>query len=304
MPHNNSKIIFFGTSSFAVPSLEALIKNGHGVSAVFTGHGPIKNLAQTKNLKIFQPISLKKNEQTLKEFRNLKPDVCVVVAYGKIIPPEYLEVPKHGFINIHPSMLPKHRGPSPIQTAILNDNKETGVSIMLVDKEIDHGPILSFAPFQLPTTIYYQEAEEKLALSGAQLLAKTLPEHLNGEIIPKEQDHNQATFTKMFIRENGRISWNEPVNKIYNQIRALHLEPRVWTKWKNKVLNIDRAEPLDIDHETTEKQGFVKKIDDKICVTAKDGYLKIESLQLEGGKKMDIKSFLNGHPDFLNSVLK
>ena len=315
----NLKVVFFGTPDFAMPVLKALIENGYNVS-----HFRSKNL---------------KDDVVFEEFKNLKPNLCVVAAYGKIIPKHYLEVPKYGFINIHPSLLPKYRGPSPIQTAILNDDPapilssdrhseggrdwygadtETGVTIMLMDEQVDHGPILAQKPYCLLPTTYYPQAEKELAELGAKLLVETLPKHIDREIKPAEQDHSQATFTKMFSRNDGRINWNEPAEKIYNRVRALNPEPGTWTLLRSsgvsfveqsKVLNISEAEFKYLEvrppkSKEVEPPGLVRKINGDIAVATGKCYLILKQIQLEGGKKMDAKSFINGHPDFLNSQLE
>ena len=287
----NPKIIFFGTPDFAMPVLEALTKNGYNVSH-------------------FQPKSLR-DDKIFKEFKNLKPNICIVAAYGKIIPSKYLEIPKYGFLNIHPSLLPKYRGPSPIQTAIFNGDKETGVSIMLVDEKIDHGPILASEKLKIQNEKYYKELEKKLSELGAKLLIKTLPKYISGEIKPREQDHVQATFTKLLTREDGRLNWNQSNEQIYNQIRALNPEPGTWTTWKGKVINISNLttpgvvnqQVINIIDSMSKKPGAVIKINDDIAIGTGTGYLFIKSIQLEGRKEMNIKSFINGHPNFLNSIL-
>ena len=268
---NNLKILFFGTPEFAMPVLETLVKNGYNVSH-------------------FQSKSLK-NEQTFKAFKLLNPDLCVVAAYGKILPSRYLEVPKY-------------RGPSPIQTAILNGDKKTGVSIMVVDEEVDHGPILAQREFLISNFQFsnHDELAKKLFELGAKLLIETLPKYIRGEIRSVKQDHGQATFTKMFSREDGRINWSESCDKIYNQIKALNPEPGTWTTWKGKILNIhdgipSLGPPLSIFN-------VVTKIDGNIAVATKKCYLILKSIQLEGKRETNAKSFVNGHPDFIGSVLE
>src|SRR3989344_3421530 len=149
---NNLKVVFFGTPDFAMPVLEALMRNGYNVSH-------------------FQKKSLK-DERIFEEFKSLKPDLCIVAAYGKILPSRYLEVPKYGFLNVHPSLLPKYRGPSPIQTAILNGDVETGVSLMVVDTEVDHGPILARTPYKISESKFNIEVPEEIFKLGAELLIK------------------------------------------------------------------------------------------------------------------------------------
>ncbi len=306
MQNKDLKIIFWGTSSFAVPALQKLIENGYDIPAVFTGQGPIKSLAQEHGIKIFQPKSLK-DDQVFGEFRDLGPDICIIAAYGKIIPQKYLEIPKHGFVNIHPSLLPKYRGPSPIQAAILNGDEETGVAITIVDKEMDHGSILKIEEIKIKKDAYYKGLEKELADIGARMLIEVLPEYINGKITPQEQDHPKATFTKMIKKEDAKIDWNRPAEIIYNQIRAFHSEPVAWTIWSarpgnNKILNIKQAE-ISCSASQGEQPGIVMNVDNKIAVATGKCYLILKTIQLEGGKEMDAKDFLNGHPDFLNSKL-
>lgn len=306
MSRNNLKIVFFGTPDFAIPVFKALLNNKYNVSGVFAGHGPIELEAKKDGIKIFNPASLKKDDQVFQEFKSLKPDLCIVAAYGKILPPRYLVMSKYGFLNVHPSILPKYRGPSPVQTAILNGDRETGASIMIVDEEIDHGPVLANVPYKIPDLKYHIEVAEDIFKLGAELLVKILPKYINGRIKPVEQDHSKATFTKMLKREDGHINWSKSGNKIYNQIRALNPEPGTWTTWKGKVINIptcDVGNPQVIDR-VPEIAGMVRKIDDDIVIRTGTGYLILKSIQLEGGKEMDARSFVNGHPEFLDSTLE
>lgn len=267
------KIVFFGTPEFAVPVLKKLIESSYDVIGVFAGNGPVVTEANKYNISVFKPASLKKDEAMFEQFKSLKPDICVIAAYGKIIPSRYFEIPKYGFLNVHPSILPTYRGPSPVQTAILNGDIETGASIMIVDKEVDHGPILESRKWKIESREYHYELAKELFTIGAGLLVEILPRYISGELKPQEQDHSKATFTKMFSREDGKINWQEPAEKIYNRIRALNPEPGTWTMWKGKVVNIKKA---------------------KLA----DGKLAIEILQLEGKRETPFREFLNGHPDF------
>jgi len=316
------KIVFFGTSEFAVPTLKALIRAQYEVAAIITqpdkpvgrkqvlSPPPIKTVAKKLGLKIFQPQSLKNETlENLLKIKNskLKIDFGVVAAYGKIIPKRYLDVPKYGFTNIHPSLLPKYRGPSPVQTAIMNGEKETGITIMKMDEQIDHGPILAKREFSIFNFQFSnsKDLEKKLAELGAKLLIETLPKYISGQIKPESQDHGQATFTKLLTREDGLIDWNKTAEEIYNQIRALNPEPGTWTIWKNKVLNILSCD-INPDGTTCDvvPSGTVVKINSRIAVQTKKCYLILKQIQLESGKEMDAKSFLNGHPDFLSSRLE
>jgi methionyl-tRNA formyltransferase len=290
------KIIFFGTPDFAIPALEALIREDYNITDIFTqpdkptgrkqtlSPPPVKLRAESlkpvkpsgprafTGLKVFQPKTLK-DDDAFESFTKLNPDICIVAAYGKIIPKRYLGIPKYGFVNVHPSLLPKYRGPSPIQTAILNGEKETGVTIIIVDEEIDHGGIVSSIKYQVSRYKNYKEIEDDLAKLGAKLLIETLPKYVDGNFQLKSQDHSQATFTKMLSREDGRINWSEPAVKIYNKIRALNPEPGAWTTWNGKILNIKKA-------------GL------------QDEKINIQTIQIEGKKEMAFQEFLNGHPNF------
>ena len=259
MNKSNFKIVFFGTPDFAMPVLESLTQAGYNVSR-------------------FQSKSLK-DDAIFDEFKKLNPDLCVIAAYGKILPSRYLDIPKYGFLNIHPSILPKYRGPSPIQTALLNGDKETGVSIMAIDEKVDHGPVLATRTYNIPDSKSNTEISKELFELGGQLLIEILPRYINEEISPKEQKHNQATFTKMFSRDDWHINWSESTEKIYNQIRALNPEPGTWTTWRDKVVNIKKAELV-------------------------AGKINIKTIQMEGKKEMPFEEFLRGHSDFEISQLK
>lgn len=315
MENNEIKIIFFGTPEFAVPAFRFLIENGYRIIATVTAPDkpagrarkltspPLKTAALERGIVVFQPSSLKNNPEFLENLRELNPDICVIAAYGKIIPKDYLEIPKYGFVNIHPSLLPKYRGPAPIQTAILNGEKETGVSIMLMDEEIDHGPVINQLKSNISKLKTFKEISQELAELGAKLLIETMPDYISGKIKPQPQNHSAATFTKMFSREDGKINWNKTAEQICSQIRALNPEPGTWTTWRNKIINIGKAEVSD-DNQDDSPPGTVKTAGGKIAVKTSELYLLVESLQLEGGKMTDAASFLNGHPNFSGSRLE
>ncbi len=277
------KIVFFGTPEFAVQSLKKLVANGYELLATVTSPdkplgrkqiltpSPVKTVATELELPVFTPTTLK-DDNFFETFKNLNPDVCVVVAYGKLIPKRYLDVPRLGFVNVHPSLLPAYRGASPIQSAILDGCAATGISIMLLDEEMDHGPVLAQKTYDIPADAYFRQIEKELASLGSELLVETLEKPFT----PKEQNHEQATFTKKFTREDGKIDWSQPAISIYNRIRALSTNPGTWTTLNGKILNISSAHIADN-----------KVIPDIV--------------QLEGGKPMDWQSFLRGHP---NTVLQ
>jgi len=297
------KIIFFGTPEFAIPSLKKLIEAGFNIAAVVTTPDeptgrkgtltppPVKIFAEKNGLMFSQP-TLLSDDRFFEEFKGLEPDVCIVVAYGKLIPKRYLEVPKYGFINIHPSLLPKYRGPSPIQSAILNGDSATGVSIMIIDEKMDHGPILKQIEYVISKDGYFYDTQKELADIGANLLLETLPEYLNGKIIPRKQNDGQATYVGMLDRHHGRIDWAKSAESIYNQVRALSLNPGTWTTLNGKTLNIFRAEMVEL-------ASYDKIIREKnrLLIRASNNYISPTVLQLEGKKILPIKDFLNGLGD-------
>ncbi len=214
------KIIFIGTPEFGAIVLDGLVNNGYGPILVATAPDkpvgrkavltppPVKLLAEKYKIPALQP---EKIENCKLKIENLKPDLGITAAYGKIIPKDILDIPKSGFINIHPSLLPKYRGPSPIQTAILNGDKETGVSIILMDEKMDSGPIVAMSNVKCQmSNVTHKELEKKLANLGTELLLKTIPRWLKGEIKPIPQDESKATYTKIFKKDDGKIDWKKP----------------------------------------------------------------------------------------------
>ena len=269
------KIIYLGTPKFSVAILEALINSDYEVTAVITNPdapvgrkqiltpSPVKIIAEKNKIPVIQP----------DEMRNFDVDLAIIAAYGKIISKNILDIPRFGTINIHPSLLPKYRGASPIQNAILNGDKKTGVTIMKLDEEMDHGPILANSELPIADSDTYESLSQKLAKIGAELLIKTIPEYISGKIKPIEQKHAEATYTKIIKKEDGKIDWSKNAAEIERMTRAFYPWPTAWTTWNGKILKILEAE-------------------------VRGGSLAIKKLQLEGGKILSIKEFINGHKDF------
>ncbi|HXV27168.1 MAG TPA: methionyl-tRNA formyltransferase [Candidatus Paceibacterota bacterium] len=308
------RIAFFGTPAFAVPALERLGTGQYTVAGVFTGPdkpvgrsrtlspSPVKVRAAALGYEIFQPATLK-DDDTFAAFSRLAPDLCVVVAYGKLIPARYLDAPRLGFVNVHPSLLPKWRGASPIRAALLNGDAETGVSLMLLDAEMDHGPVLAQHRISLDGTEYAPELSDRLSRIGAELLAEKLPLYAMDGIQPVEQDHAAATVCGKFSRQDARIDWNEPAVRVAAKVRAMAGEPVAWTTFKGKSLNILRAEA----HRHQEPQtgpGRVLGFEGEILVDTPDGTVVLRELQAAGKNAMSARDFTNGHRDFLGSVLE
>ncbi|MGD0977197.1 MAG: methionyl-tRNA formyltransferase [Minisyncoccia bacterium] len=285
---SNGKIIFFGTSEFAVPALEAFFNAGYEIGAVITTPdepvgrkqiltpSPVKFCAEKLGLKILQPQKLDSEFLKILQTTNhkLPTTLGIVASYGKIIPKEIIDSFPLGILNIHPSLLPKYRGPSPIQTQILNGETEIGVTIIKIDELVDHGPIVAEQESRIMNHELFEDAQNKLSRIGTNLLVKILPDYISGKIKPIEQNHDLASFTKKTSKEDGKIDWNKPAEQIYDQFRAFHKWPGVWTIWKNKIL----------------------KITD---LRVQNGKIEILRLQLEGGKEMSLKEFVAGHKDFI-----
>lgn len=231
MNKSDLKILFFGTPEFAETTLEILKSRGFLPTLIVTGEDkpfgrkliltppPVKTWAVKNNIPFIQPKTLKSEEivREIKSFGDF--DISIVASYGKIIPKSILDIPKKGNLNIHPSLLPRLRGPSPIQSAILTENS-TGVSIILLDEEMDHGPILIQEKTEINWPPYADILEEKMAIQGANLLSKIIIDYVDGKIIPKEQDHSMATFCKKIKKEDGYIDLNESPEKNLRKIRG------------------------------------------------------------------------------------
>ncbi|OGF21568.1 methionyl-tRNA formyltransferase [Candidatus Falkowbacteria bacterium RIFOXYB2_FULL_38_15] len=311
------KIIFMGTGVFASTVLQKLIDSGLELSAVITQpdkpsgreqdivFSPVKNLAVEKNLEVYQPKSLIKIDGFVL-IEKLAPDLIIVADYGKIIPKNILDLPKFGTLNIHPSLLPKHRGPSPLQETILNGDKETGVTVILLDEEMDHGPIVGQEKLEIGNQKYsLAELRQKLAELGGDLATKVLPDYLSGKIKPITQDHNRATYTKIIAKEDGKINWEKSAEEIDCQLRAYGEWPGSWTEWENNSkkykLKIIEAEILESPRGIP---GTIYVQNNNLTVQCGRNSLIIKSLQLEGKNKTSGQEFLRGYPKIISSTLK
>lgn len=235
------KIVFFGTPDFAVPSLRALIDSPHRVELVVAqpdrpaGRGmkihvpPVIELAREHGLPFRQPEKVR-DPEFLDFVESLCPDIGVVVAYGKILPARLLAIPSHGFINVHGSLLPKYRGAAPIQRAIEAGETVTGVSIMKVDEELDHGPVFAVEKTAIGADDHSPQVADRLARSGAMLLARVIEEIASGVAVAREQEHDRATHAPKITREEARVNWSEPAMTIHNRWRAFDPWPGVFTR--------------------------------------------------------------------------
>ncbi len=310
------RVVFMGTPAFAVPVLDALLDGGHDVVGVYTqpdrgaGRGrpvvpsPVKSRALERGLTVFQPASLRRDAAARAQMAELKPDVIVVAAYGLFLPAETLELPPLGCLNVHPSLLPRHRGPSPVPSAILAGDQDTGVTLIRLDHGMDSGPIIA----QQSTPV--EEAETAGALTdrlfrvGADLLLETLPGWASGEVRPRPQDESRATVSRLLKREDGEIDWSRPAIEIWRQVRAMQPWPGTFTTWKGRSLKIIEARPTDAAVTAGRAPGLVVASDgSSIGVATADGVLKIERLQMEGRRPVAADEFLRGYHDFLGAQL-
>jgi methionyl-tRNA formyltransferase len=307
-------LVFFGTPAFAVPSLRALVVHGWPVQMVVTAPAkpsgrrmlltpsPVATIAEELGLTVRTPQTLK-DETFTREFTDMRPELCVVVAYGKLIPASLLEVPRLGFVNVHPSLLPAYRGAAPVQSAILDGRSETGVSIMLLDDQMDHGPILAAERWRIPSGFDTPACMDELSRIGADLLVTTLDRYAAGTLEPHPQDHGAATYTKKFGRADGRLDWHQPAVMNVNRIRALARNPGTWTQWEGKALAVHHAHAVASDGQNR-PGGTVFLHGRDVCVATPDGSVVLETVQLEGGIAVAASAFVNGHPAFVGSVVQ
>jgi methionyl-tRNA formyltransferase len=311
-----NKIIFMGTPEFSVPILEALINSDFQVAAVYTqpdrraGRGqhvtssPVKRLAESQGLHVVQ-IEKFKDAGNIEKLDELKPDAIVVASFGLLLPPQVLSIPKFGCINVHPSLLPRYRGASPIATAIWQGDEITGVTIMLMDKGMDTGPILAQKEVPISDDDTAGSLGEKLAKVGARLMVDTLASWIGGRIKAKLQDETKATDTKIIKKEDGQIDWRLSATELWRRVRAFDPWPGSYTDWRGKRLKLLKVLPL--PDERNEESGRVIALSHPsqvgVGVQTGHGVLGLGSVQLEGKREMSAEEFARGQRDFIGSHL-
>lgn len=307
------KVLFMGTPDFAVNSLESIIEAGHEVIGVVTqpdkikGRGgkisfpAVKEAALKYDLPLYQPVKVREPE-FLQIIRDLKPELIVVAAFGQLLPKELLDMPPYGCINVHASLLPKYRGAAPIQAAIINGEKESGVTIMHMDIKLDTGDMILKESIPLAKDETGGSLHDKLANLGAKLLIKALTQIEEGSAPRIPQDESQATYVKMLDKNMGNIDFTMPANDIERMIRGLNPWPSAYTKLKGKTLKLWSARV--VDYPDAGKAGEIMEVrkDSVIVMTGKDA-LEILELQLEGKKRLDCGSFLRGYPIEKGTIL-
>jgi methionyl-tRNA formyltransferase len=303
------RIIFMGTAELSCASLEKLCgeKSFQVVAVVTQPDKPkgrelkltpssVKVLAEKLQLPVLQPLKAR-DENFIAELRALTPDLLVVVAYGQILPPAILELPPHGCLNVHTSLLPKYRGAAPIQWAIADGNAETGVTIMKMDAGLDTGPVLSTRRTPILPTDDSQRLHDRLAQLGAELLAETIPGYVAGKILPQPQPVEGSTYAAKIKKEDGQIDWNSPAEKIWQRLRAFTPWPGAFTflqaEPKPQLLKIWKLELV----EQSGRAGEVLSVDKTgIVVGCGKNAVRILELQREGGKRLSVEQYLAGHP--------
>lgn len=299
------KIVFMGTPKSAVVSLSRLLDEGHKIVAVYTqpdkpaGRGkkmkpsPVKEFAVEKGLKILQPGKIKTSEE-IEIFRSHKADIAVVVAYGKILPLEFLNAFPLGAVNLHFSLLPKYRGAAPVNWAIANGEKITGVTTMKMDEGLDTGDILLQKEVPIHDDETAVELMERLSVIGASLLVETL--RSLDKITPQKQDHNLASYAPILKKEDGLIDWNMRAYEIANRIRGFQPFPTCFTYYQGKKITIWKARAVEnIDEKFFEVGSIIRAKGDNLLVACgNETVLKIEELQPESKKRMFVRDFLNG----------
>jgi methionyl-tRNA formyltransferase len=308
------KIVFMGTPPYAASILKRIISSSHDVVGVFTKPdktsgrskklipSPVKEVALDYNIPLFQPNDLKNNQIIKTHLGKMNAEVAIVVAYGLILPYSILSAFPFGCLNVHPSLLPKYRGPSPISTSILNGDSITGITIIKLDLEIDSGPILA----QHKVPIEKNEKCDSLTTRLFNISYTAINEVITNleKSIPneKKQSHKDATYTKKLHRSDGLINWHKPANEIFNMMRAYHPWPGAYTSLNGKTLKIIESEILNMKSNTHLVPGKVT-VADEVFVETGNGILKLITIQLEGKTPMRAKDFSNGNLNFNKSIL-
>ena len=302
------KIVFMGTPDFSVPSLEALVKNKFNILNVYTqppkksqrgqkvNASQIEEFSKKNNLDFKNPVNLN-NEEELEIFKKLSADLVVVVAYGQLIPKVYLKTTKLGFINIHASLLPKWRGAAPIQRAIMNGDKKTGVSVMKIEEKLDSGPVLATKELELDQSSTYGEIEKKLSNIGADLLIESLKNIEDGEAKFTDQIHSEATYAKKINKNETKINWGLDASKVLAHIHGMSPNPGAWFEYENERFKVLRAKIS----MSNGKSSSV--LDENLTVACKSNSIQILELQRQGKNIQTAKEFLLGKKISIGSIL-
>lgn len=300
------KIIFMGTPDFAVPSLKMLIEEGYNIQAVVTqpdkpkGRGkkisapPVKEFALSKGLTVLQPENLRTGEFARK-LCEIAPDLAVVVAYGKILPEDVLNIPRHGCINVHGSLLPKYRGAAPIQWAIINGEKITGITTMFMDAGMDTGDMLLKREVAIDDEITYGQLHDKLSVIGAEVLKDTLAELQKGVLKRTPQPHENATYAPMINKNTGKIDWNKTAREVHNLVRGTNPWPGAFCYYKNEKMKVWKTKIIEESGIYGKAGTILDSGKEGLLVACGSGTLNILEIQFDSCRKMTVGEYLCGH---------
>jgi len=309
------RTFFMGTPQFAVTILESLLQGAYEVLAVYSqadkpagrGHQvvypPVKRLALARKIPVFQAETFKSSE-VVEKLASFQPELIIVAAFGAILPPEVLSLPKFGCLNVHPSLLPRHRGPSPVANTIICGDEITGVTVMLMDAGLDTGPILAQEEVRISSSDTTGSLSVKLADVGARLLLRTLPKWLGGALKPHAQDESQATYSTLISGEDAEIDWGLTALELWRKVRAYNPWPSCYTWWQEKRLKIHEAIPLGDMVEGEVGKVIAVEEPPGVGVITGCGILGLGQVQLEAKRKMAVDDFVRGRRDFIGSLLK
>ncbi|MBQ3437365.1 MAG: methionyl-tRNA formyltransferase [Fusobacterium sp.] len=299
------RVIFMGTPEFAVPSLEAVYKK-HEIISVFTkvdkpnargkkiNYSPIKEYALNNNLEICQPDNFK-NREIIDKIKELNPDLIVVVAYGKILPKEVIDIPKYGVINLHSSLLPKYRGAAPINAALINGDKKSGVTIMYVEEQLDAGAMILRKETEISDEDTFLSLHDRLKIMGADLLIEAINLLESGKAEPEKQDESLVSFVKPFKKEDCRINWNDSSRNIFNFVRGMNPIPTAFSYVREKIVKIYSVKPYDKIYEDSENGEVVEYVKGKgVVIKTADSSVIIDLAKPENKKQLSGVDLING----------
>ena len=298
------RVVFMGTPDIASVCLKKVLADGFEVVGVYTqpdrpkGRGmkmvcsPVKEVAMAAGIPVFQPENFRE-EESVQQLRDLQPDICAVVAYGRILPQKVLDVPKRGCINIHASILPKYRGSAPYQWAVLDGLEETGVTAMYLTREMDAGDIIDVSRTPIGENETAGELLNRLAVLGADLLSKTLSRFAQGEVEGTAQDASQVSYAPMLDKSMSPIDWTKTAWQVHNHVRGLHPWPVATTEIQGKLFKVHATRVAEGSGEPGQILGLSKT---GLLVACGEGAVEILSLQAEGGKRMSAPDYFRGHP--------
>ena len=302
------RLIFFGSPDFALPPLKTLYLGGYEIVGVYTQEPkkksrgmkelktPVHRWAESQLLPVYFPAKLDK--QSLEKFESLKPDVAILFAYGKIIPPEWLNVPIFGFINIHASLLPRWRGAAPVQRAIENNDKKSGITIMKMNEGLDEGPIIASQEIAINSETNGQTLIDQISHDSCSLLYNNLEKYLKGSLSPVDQDHEKSTYASKINKDESRLIWNTDAKILEHKIRAFYPYPATWFSHKGKRYKVLKAKVSSFEGESG------KILQSPLIIGCKQNSLEILEIQAEGKKPQSIDQFLLGNNNFeINSII-